>query len=152
MNKQKETTQQNKKTDQVTTKSHNIKKAVFSHDIFFKDTFSNLKRARKLVEFVLSKEELLVYDIKKLRIEKESFKESRKADLIISLPFKRNNNQITKIFILCEHKSHYNKGLFEQVLDYIILLRKWLIKQTGHAPLIIPVLFYHGAKSIKWSN
>ncbi|MCY4321018.1 MAG: Rpn family recombination-promoting nuclease/putative transposase, partial [Bdellovibrionaceae bacterium] len=115
-------------------------------------TFSNLKRARKLVEFVLSKKELGVYDIKKLRIEKESFKESRKADLILSIPFKKSAKIRARIFILCEHKSHYDKGLFCQVLDYIILLRNWLIKQAGHAELIIPVLFYHGRKAMKWKG
>ena len=154
MNKQKETTQQDKriKEKQATRKSQNIKSSAFYHDQFFKDTFSNPKRARKLVEFVLSKEELSAYDINKLKIEKDSFKESRQGDLILSILFKNNPKKRAKIFILCEHKSHYDKGLFWQVLDYIILLRNWTIKQTGHAPLIIPVLFYHGAKSISWSN
>ena len=66
---------------------------------FSKTLFSNPKRARKLVEFVLSKEELSAYDINKLKIEKDSFKESRQADLILSILFKNNPKKRAKIFI-----------------------------------------------------
>ena len=127
-------------------------KPVFSHDRFFKDSFSNPKRAKKLLEFILTKKELQVYDINKLKIEKDSFKEGRQADLILSIPFKKNPKQRARVFILLEHKSHYDKGLFEQVLDYLILLRRWIINQTGRPELIIPVLFYHGQGVMKWKN
>ena len=124
----------------------------FSHDRFFKDAFSDPKRAKKLLEFILSKKEAQAYDINKLKIEKDSFKEGRQADLILSIPLKKNSKQRAGIFILLEHKSRYDKNLFEQVLDYLYFLRKWIIKQTGRPPLMIPVLFYHGRKAIKWSR
>ena len=123
-----------------------------SHDRFFKDSFSNPKRAKKLLEFILTKKEKQIYDISKLKVEKDSFKEARHADLILSIPFRKNPNLRAKVFILLEHKSHYDKGLFEQVLDYLILLRKWIIGQTGHPELIIPVLFYHGKQAMKWKD
>ena len=139
--------------DKETTKpSQQLESSAFSHDRFFKDTFSNPKRARKLVEFVLSENELKLYDIKSLRVEKESFIEGRQADIILSLPHKKNPQKRTRLFPLVEHKSQYDKNLFEQILDYIILLRKWVIKQTGFRPLIIPVLFSHGKNPIKWSK
>ena len=128
------------------------KKTAFSHDRFFKDSFSNPKRAKKLLEFILTKEELQVYDINKLKIEKDSFTQGRQADLILSIPFKKNPKKRARIFILLEHKAYYDKGLFEQVLDYLILLRKWTINQTGHPELIIPVLFYHGKLAMKWKD
>ena len=127
-------------------------KAVFSHDRFFKDTFSNPKRAKKLVEFVLSKNELKLYNINGLRVEQNSFIEGRQADIVLSLPAKNNPKRRARLFPLCEHKSRYDKGLFEQILDYIYYLRKWVIKQTGLRPLIIPVLFSHGKNPIKWSK
>ena len=130
----------------------NTKREVFSHDRFFKDTFSDPKRSKKLLEFILTKKEVQVYDISELKIEKDSFKEGRQADLILSIPVKKNPKQRVRIFILLEHKSHYDKNLFEQVLDYLYFLRKWVIKQTSRPPVMIPVLFYHGKKVIKWSK
>ena len=130
----------------------NTKREVFSHDRFFKDTFSDPKRAKKLLEFILTKKEVQVYEISEFKIEKDSFKEGRQADLILSIPLKKNPKQRARIFILLEHKSHYDKNLFEQVLDYLYFLRKWVIKQTGRPPVMIPVLFYHGKKVIKWSK
>ena len=132
--------------------SQQVIKPGFSHDRFFKDTFSNLKRARKLVEFVLSKKELELYDINGLRVEKDSFIEGRQADIVLSLPSKKNPEKRARLFPLVEHKSQYDKNLFEQILDYLYYLRKWVIKQIGHAPLIIPILFSHGKKPIKWSK
>ena len=129
----------------------NTRKVVFSHDRFFKDTFSNLKRARKLVEFVLSKNELELFDINGLRVEKDSFIEGRHADIVLSLPFK-DSKERARLFPLLEHKSQYDKDLFEQILDYIYYLRKWVIKQMGYRPLIIPILFSHGKNPIKWAK
>ena len=130
----------------------NTKREVFSHDRFFKDTFSDPKRAKKLLEFILTKKEVQVYEISEFKIEKDSFKEGRQADLILSIPLKKNPKQRARIFILLEHKSHYDKNLFDQVLDYLYFLRKCVIKQTGRPPVMIPVLFYHGKKVIKWSK
>ena len=90
----------------------NTKREVFSHDRFFKDTFSDPKRAKKLLEFILTKKEVQVYEISEFKIEKDSFKEGRQADLILSIPLKKNPKQRARIFILLEHKSHYDKNLF----------------------------------------
>ena len=136
----------------MTKQIKKTKVQAFSHDWFFKDSFSNPKRAKKLLEFILTEKELQVYDINKLKIEKDSFKEARYADLILSIPFRKNPKIRARVFILLEHKAYYDKGLFEQVLDYLILLRKWTISQTGRPELIIPVLFYHGKNPLKWSK
>ena len=42
-----------------------LKRPSFSHDRFFKDSFSDPKRAKKLLEFILSKKEAQAYDINK---------------------------------------------------------------------------------------
>ena len=149
-NKLKETSELRKTNKLLPTKQ--IKGSAFSHDRFFKDSFSNPKRAKKLLEFILTKKELQVYDINKLKIEKDSLKEARHADLILSIPFRKKPKIRARVFILLEHKAYYDKGLFEQVLDYLILLRKWIISQTGRPELIIPVLFYHGKGTIKWKD
>ena len=129
-----------------------IKKPVFIHDRFFKDAFSDLKRAKKLVEFILSKKEFQSYDISQLRIEKNTFKDGLQADLILSIPFKDDSSKILRLVIIVEHKSQYDKGLFNQLLKYQILIQEWFLKQTGRAQLVIPVLFYHGKQNINWSK
>ena len=127
------------------------KKPSFSHDRFFKGFYSDPKLARELLQLIFSKEELKAYDLKNLKIEKDTFGEKR-ADLIVSVPFKTSPKIRLKIFILLEHKSSYDKNLFDQLLDYQILMRKHSIQQKGYPQPIIPVLFYHGKQPLKWKK
>ena len=127
------------------------KKPSFSHDRFFKGFYSDPKLARELLQLIFSKEELKAYDLKNLKIEKDTFGEKR-ADLIVSVPFKTSPKIRLKIFILLEHKSSYDKNLFDQLLDYQILMRKHSIQQQGYPQPIIPVLFYHGKQPLKWKK
>ena len=127
------------------------KKPSFSHDRFFKGFYSDPKLARELLQLIFSKEELKAYDLKNLKIEKDTFGEKR-ADLIVSVPFKTSPKIRLRIFILLEHKSSYDKNLFDQLLDYQILMRKHSIQQKGYPQPIIPVLFYHGKQPLKWKK
>ena len=49
------------------------KKPSFSHDRFFKGFYSDPKLARELLQLIFSKEELKAYDLKNLKIEKDTF-------------------------------------------------------------------------------
>ena len=142
----------NKKNQQI--KKHiqqSKKKPAFSHDRFFKIFYSDPKLSKELLEIIFSKEELEAYDLNKLKTEKDTF-EDKRADLILSFPFKAYPKIKLRVFILLEHKSSYDKNFFDQLLDYQGLLRKFLIQQTGQAQLIIPVLFYHGKEPFKWKK
>ena len=127
------------------------KKPVFSHDRFFKAFFSNPKLAKELLLLAFTKTELKVFDLSKIKTEKDTF-EGRGADIILSVPFKNHPRKSLRIFILLEHKSQYDRYIFEQSLDYQVLLRKHIIKQRGQAQPITPLLFYHGKQLIRWKK
>ena len=127
------------------------KKPKLTHDNFFKLFYSDIELAKGLLKLIFSKKELEVYNLNKLRVEKDTF-EAKRADLIFSLPLKDYPKNRVKIFILLEHKSHYDKHMFGQLLDYQVLGRKHSIQQVGYPQPIITVLFYHGEQPIKWKK
>ncbi len=127
------------------------KKPKLSHDNFFKLFYSNIELAKGLLKLIFSKKELRAYNLNQLRIEKDTF-EAKRADLIFSLPFKNYPKNRVQIFILLEHKSHYDKNLFSQLLDYQVLGRKHSIQQKGYPQPIISSLFYHGEQPLKWKK
>ena len=86
-----------------------------------------------------------------MKIEKDTFEEKR-ADLIVSVPFRANSKRKLELLILLEHKSFYDKSLFSQLLKYQVLIREHIIKQKGYSQPIIPVLFYHGKQPLKWNK
>jgi len=106
---------------------------------------------QELLQLVFSKKELGAYNLSKLIIEKDSFVEKR-ADLIVSVPFREDSKIKLRILILLEHKSFYDKDLFTRVLKYQILIREYIIQQTGCPWPVIPVLFYHGKEPLKWKQ
>ena len=127
------------------------KKPAFSHDRFFKSFYSDPKLSKELLGLIFSKKELKAYNLNGLKIEKDTF-EDKRADLILSIPFKAYPKIRLRVFILLEHKSSYDKNFFDQLLNYQVLLRKLLIQQIGCAQPIIPVLFYHGKEPLKWKK
>ncbi|MCZ0932438.1 MAG: Rpn family recombination-promoting nuclease/putative transposase [Oligoflexia bacterium] len=126
-------------------------KPKLTHDNFFKLFYSDIELAKELLKLIFSKKEAQAYDLNKLKVEKDTF-EAKRADLIFSLPFKGYPKSRVKIFILLEHKSHYEKNAFGQLLDYQVLGRKQSIQETGYPQPIIAVLFYHGEKPLKWKK
>ena len=127
-----------------------IKKASSPHDKFFKRFYSQPKFAVELFQLIFSQKELSAYDWKNLKSENNILK-NKIADLIFSVPLKQNPKIKFKIFILLEHKSHYDPHLFTQLLHYQILLHEKTIRETRQPMPIIPVLFYHGRKPWNWS-
>ena len=127
------------------------KKPKLTHDNFFKLFYSDTELAKELLKLIFSKEELKAYNLNKLKVEKDTF-EAKRADLIFSLPFKDYPKNRVKIFILLEHKSHYDRNMFSQLLDYQVLGRKQSIQQNGYPQPIISVPFYHGEQPLKWKK
>ena len=130
----------------------NLKKKIHStHDSFFKHFYSDPKLAQELLRLIFSKEEQKAYLLDKVKIEKDTFG-GKRVDLVLSVPFKDFPDRRLELFILLEHKSHYDKNLFEQVLGYLFLIRKALIQQKGSPRPVMAVLFYHGKAPLKWKN
>ena len=128
------------------------KKPKLTHDSFFKLFYSDTKLAKELLKLIFSKKELGAYNSNKLKIEKDTFEGNKTADLVFSLPLKAYPKSRLKIFILLEHKSHYDKDMFSQLLDYQVLGRKHSIQQMGYPQPIIAMLFYHGEQPLKWKK
>ena len=119
------------------------------HDIFFKGVYSYPEFAFELFKLIFYESELKAYDWSQLTPEKDTLGDNRRADLIFSVPLKADTKVRVKIFILLEHKAHYDRNTFEQVLQYLTLLRQRIVEEKGY-PIIIPVLFYHGKKPWRW--
>ena len=143
-----QTQSKNQVENKVQAKSKNF---IASHDKFFKLFYSDPEFTKRLLQLVFSKKELKTYDLNKLKVEKDSF-ENKRADLIVSIPFKEAPKMKIRLLVLLEHKSYHDQNLFEQILNYQILMRKHSIQQTGYPYPIIPVVFYHGKEPMKWAK
>ena len=86
-----------------------------------------------------------------MKIEKDTFK-GKRADLIFSVPLTSHPKIRLNIFILLEHKAHYDKELHSQCLGYQVLMREHHLVQFGCAMPTSCVLFYHGKQTLKWSK
>ena len=126
-------------------------KTTFSHDSCFKLFFSRPELAGELLKLVLSKEELEVYNLDDLRYEKETYK-NKITDMVLSFSLKKEPKKRVEILTLVEHKSYYDKSLFDQVLNYLVLIREQTIKQKGYALPIFPIIFYHGREPFQWKQ
>ena len=120
------------------------------HDQFFKSLFSQTSFAHELFSLIFSKQEIKAYDWKKLKIEKDSFPDNTRADLIFSVPLKNKIKSKIQILILLEHKSKYDIKLFQQLFRYQSLLIEKSLNEQGKPVPIIPVVFYHGRKPWNW--
>ena len=119
------------------------------HDRFFKEFYSHPPFARELFQLVFAKDELAAFDWTKLKAEKDTF-EDKRADLVFSVPLKKNPTPRVTICLLLEHKSQYSLQLFIQLLRYQTLILEKTFQTTGQAMPVIPVLFYHGKTPWKW--
>ena len=133
----------------IKKQNNHIQKTPNPHDRFFKRFYSQPQFAIELFQLIFSQKELSAYDWKNLKTENNML-ENKIADLIYSVPLKKDPKVTLKIFILLEHKSRYDPHLFTQLLHYQILLHEKIIREIGKPMPIIPVLFYHGKKPWTW--
>ena len=127
-----------------------LRKAHNPHDKFFKEVYSNPRFAVELFKLILTKEEWQACDWSKARLEKDSFKEGKSADLNYSVPLKKDSSSRLRISILLEHKSRYEKQLFSRFLYYQSSMHERAIQETGCPQPIILIGFYHGKEAWKW--
>ena len=125
--------------------SYGPKPSASHHDKFFKQAFTEPDLARGLVRLILTSEELQDCNLKSLKVE-EKLSKAKKMDLILSFSFKNFPKQQIQLLILVEHKSHYSKKTFKQMLTDQTLLHVTVKKPT----LLIPVVFYHGKTPWKY--
>ena len=93
-----------------------VKKSASPHDRFFKGAYSKPEFAIEIFKLIFSKEEFNACNWKKLKTEKDSFKDQR-ADLVFSVPLKKTPKTNLRIFILLEHT--YRKSNVKNILSHL---------------------------------
>lgn len=112
------------------------------HDITFRDIFSDNLKARELIEIALPKTTSEIFDWQTLINENESFIDEELKEFFSDILFSVNINakQHLKIYILFEHKSYPDQGIWKQLFTYIARIYNKMDKLTP----VIPIVFYHG--------
>ena len=122
------------------------------HDKLFKEAWSNRETAQDFLQQYLPREVLELVDLNTLEISKDSFVEKELkdyfSDLLYNVSLKEHRGYI---YILFEHKSHPEKLISLQLLEY--MLKIWRLHLKQHSlplPAIIPLVLYHGPE--KWTQ
>ncbi len=121
------------------------------HDSFFKKLFDNEENIRDFLKAYLPKELSSEIDFNSLKIsdtEKEN-KKHKKYYLDLCVDCLVSKTQ-TKIYIVFEHKSYYDKLTLIQTLNYCTTIWENEIENNQeHLTPIIPFIFYHGKTKSK---
>ena len=117
-----------------------------AHDGLFKSLYGNSKLAVDIFRIIFPEEVFALYDWANLRLEKDSFADGLRADLIFSVPLLGFPDTRTLVFIILEHKSSNDPKLFWQLYMYQHNLIKERYLKYGYVPKAIPVVCYHGKR------
>jgi len=112
------------------------------HDVTFRDIFSDTLKARELIEIALSVEITEMFNWQSLVNENESFIDEELKEFFSDILFSVNikDGQDIKIYLLFEHKSYPDPGIWKQLLSYLSRIYNRMDKLTP----VIPIVFYHG--------
>ena len=121
------------------------------HDSFFKKLFDNEENIRDFLQAYLPKELSKEIDFSSIKIsdrEKENRKYKKQyLDLCVDCLISKTQ---TKIYIIFEHKSYYDKLTLIQTLNYCMTIWENEIENNQkYLTPIIPFIFYHGKTKSK---
>ena len=123
------------------------------HDRFFKATFGWAEVAAEFLERYLPPTVAAVLNWTTLRAEKETFLDPELAqhptDLLYAVD--RHDGEKSYVYLLFEHKSYVESRINLDLLRYRVRIWEQWLKDgnAGQLPVIIPVVFYHGAE--RWT-
>jgi hypothetical protein len=118
------------------------------HNNFFTRVFSYVANVETFLKFVLPKELQHQLELVKITLDPTTYVsdeyKSSMSDIVAKCRTKAGNIPVD-IYLLFEHKSFQDKGVFIQLLKYMHL--RWQQDHEEKKPprVIIPVVFYHGA-------
>ena len=119
------------------------------HDRFFKTVFGRTEVAAEFLERYLPPAVAATLDWATLRPEKETFLDPQltqhPADLLYAVTLR--GGEAGYVYVLFEHKSYVEARINLDLLRYRVRIwEQWLNEgNTGPLPVIVPVVFYHGA-------
>ncbi|EJG2862472.1 Rpn family recombination-promoting nuclease/putative transposase [Escherichia coli] len=127
--------------------SEKVNKITMIHDGAFKKTLEDPAAVRDFLEQVLTHDQISRCNLDTIEVEKNSFvTESLRqhaCDVLISM--KTNDGRDGYIYTLIEHQSSPDKFIPLRMMRYILAVMEQHVEKHKCAPVVIPVLFYHGA-------
>ena len=121
------------------------KKAVNSHDAFFKTTFSYPDVVRSYIENFMDKNLTKNIDLDSLVLETTSYITPDLEEYFSDLVWLANYKGTTiKISLLFEHKSYVVQYPHVQLLRYLLEHFEAQIKAKEKLSIVIPIIIYHG--------
>ncbi len=116
------------------------------HDKLFKEMESVKENARDLIESTFPEKLLKNLNLNTLKNDNNSYIDSSLkeyySDLVFSCIY--NKSLEIKISILFEHKSYKPDNEYLQLLQYILNIWNYAIKNKTIPPVVIPMIYYHG--------
>ena len=119
------------------------------HDAVFKTFLHHPETARDFLDIHLPAELRMLCDLNSLQLESESFIEadlrSRYSDVLWSLHTRNGDGYV---YVVIEHQSSAEPHMAFRLLRYALAaMQRHLDAGHKELPLVIPMLFYHGALS-----
>ncbi len=121
------------------------------HDKFFKSFIYEKENAIDFLKTFLPQNISENIDFGSLSMEKTGFVSDRLSETFSDAIFRcrlKNTNEEVFVSILIEHKSHPDKYVAIQLLNYLADAYWAQLKQSNTLQLIIPFIYYHGKE--KW--
>ena len=124
------------------------------HDRFFKVVFGRVDVAAEFLQGYLPVAVAAMLDWSTLRAEKDTFLDPQlmqhPTDLLYAVNL-REGESTAYVHLLFEHKSYVESRINLDLLRYRVRIWEQWLKDgnTGRLPVILPVVFYHGAA--RWS-
>jgi predicted transposase/invertase (TIGR01784 family) len=125
------------------------------HDHFFRKMWSDRDLALDFLQNYLPASVMAVADLGTLEIQKDSFVEKRLRDYFSDILYRvALAGEPGYVYLLFEHKSHPERWIHLQQLEYMPQIWRLFLKQekgrNRRLPIIVPMVFYHGGE--KWSG
>lgn len=116
------------------------------HDHFFREIAKDPVAASGLLENFLPPDVRAMVDMDSIELQKDSFVEPDLRAYYSDLLFRvRLAEAVGYVYFLIEHKSHPDRFVHLQVLNYIKPV--WGMRKGEALPLVIPVVVYHGERN-----
>ncbi|EOS8570428.1 Rpn family recombination-promoting nuclease/putative transposase, partial [Escherichia coli] len=128
--------------------SEKVNKTSLIHDAAFRKTLKDPAAARDFLEQVLTPYQKSRCNLDTIELESTTFvaESLRQSACDVLLSMKTNDGKDGYIYTLIEHQSSPDKFIPLRMMRYILAVMEQHIEEHKCAPVVIPVLFYHGAK------
>ncbi len=124
------------------------------HDRFIREIFQNRENAISFFESILPSELLPLLDLRLLELTESSYisenLKEQQTDLLFKVPLKSGKE--SQVYILFEHKSYWDPGLYIQLLGYLSEIYRNQYRNEAKFDIVIPFVFYQGPNIKEFRN